>query len=253
MNEITLFKNVSFGSIRTVQIEGEIWFVAKDILIALGYAENSNPAKVMQAIPDEWKGVKQIHTPGGMQKVLTLKEQGLYFFLGRSDKPKALPFQKWVAGDVIVSIRKTGSYGVFTDMLPKNFPEALRALAQSEEEKARLEQENKILIPKAQGYDRVALSEGSMNLTRAAKVLDVRPKQLTDFLSENKWIYRKAGNGRWLAYQDKIQAGYLTHKVYQRTLDDGTERCDEQVLIKPKGLAKLSSILTIGDTKELFH
>ena len=88
----------------------------------------------------------------------------------------------------------------------------------AEEERARLEKENKELAPKAQGFDRVALSEGSMNLTRAAKVLDVQPRVLIDFMSQNKWIYRKAGNGRWLAYQDKIQSGYLTHKIYQRIL-----------------------------------
>ncbi len=167
MNEITLFENVSFGSIRTVQIDGEIWFVAKDILIALGYAENSNPAKVMQAIPDEWKGVKQIHTPGGVQKVLILKEQGLYFFLGRSDKPKALPFQKWVAGDVIVSIRKTGSYGAFADMLPKNFPEALRALAKSEEEKEVLKIER----------DKAIRAKGQISSSREAKALNMLSQQ----------------------------------------------------------------------------
>lgn len=121
--------------------------------------------------------------------------------------------------------------------------EILQIAMNAEEERARLEKENKELAPKAQGFDRVALSEGSMNLTRAAKVLDVQPRVLIDFMSQNKWIYRKAGNGRWLAYQDKIQSGYLTHKIYQRILDDGTERCDEQVLIKPKGLTRLSTIL----------
>lgn len=64
----------------------------------------------MQSVPDIWKGNKRIITPGGEQEMLCLSEQGLYFFLGRSDKPKALPYQMWVVGNVIPSIRKTGNY-----------------------------------------------------------------------------------------------------------------------------------------------
>lgn len=90
--------------------DGEIIFVAQDVLRALDYSESSYPAKVLQSVPDEWKGVNPIHTLGGVQEVLHLTEQGLYFFICRSDKPKALPFQKWIAGEVIPSIRKTGRY-----------------------------------------------------------------------------------------------------------------------------------------------
>lgn len=98
------------NAVRTIAENGEIWFVAKDVLTSLDYSESSNPAKVTQNIPEEWKGVKLIHTLGGNQKLLMISEQGLYFFLGRSDKPKALPFQKWLAGEVLPSIRKTGAY-----------------------------------------------------------------------------------------------------------------------------------------------
>ncbi|CAK0754896.1 hypothetical protein CCP4SC76_2580001 [Gammaproteobacteria bacterium] len=57
-------------------------------------------------------GVRSVLTPGGIQEINILREQGLYFFLGRSDKPGALPLQKWVAGEVIPSIRKTGQYAL---------------------------------------------------------------------------------------------------------------------------------------------
>lgn len=88
---------------------GEPLFVAKDVAIALGYAEASNPARLFQGVPHEWKGVKPIHTPGGNQPMQVITEQGLYFFLGRSDKPKALPFQKWLAGEVLPAIRRTAA------------------------------------------------------------------------------------------------------------------------------------------------
>ncbi|AIC11216.1 hypothetical protein D934_06285 [Xylella fastidiosa subsp. sandyi Ann-1] len=97
-------------AVRVVMRDGNPWFVAKDVMDALDYAETSNPARVTEHIPSEWKGVNPIHTLGGEQKLLCLAEPGLYFFLGRSDKPKALPFQKWLAGEVLPSIRKTGSY-----------------------------------------------------------------------------------------------------------------------------------------------
>lgn len=111
MSSLTPF---SFDSreIRVLTIAGDPWFVAKDVAEALEYSESSNPARLFASVPDEWKGVNPIHTLGGIQEMLTLSEPGLYFFLGRSDKPKALPFQKWAAGEVFPTIRKTGGYAL---------------------------------------------------------------------------------------------------------------------------------------------
>ncbi|WP_393919528.1 BRO-N domain-containing protein [Xylella fastidiosa] len=104
-------------AVRVVMRDGNPWFVAKDVMDALDYAATSNPARVTEHIPSEWKGVNPIHTLGGEQKLLCLAEPGLYFFLGRSDKPKALPFQKWLAGEVLPSIRKTGGYSTTGTMV----------------------------------------------------------------------------------------------------------------------------------------
>lgn len=98
------------NQVRTAIVEGEPWFAVKDIIRALDYSKASAPAKLVDAVPVQWKGVNPIHTPGGSQKLLMLSEQGLYFFLGRSDKPKALPFQMWLAGEVLPAIRKHGTY-----------------------------------------------------------------------------------------------------------------------------------------------
>jgi prophage antirepressor-like protein/phage anti-repressor protein len=96
--------------VRGTWIGGEPWWVAADVLQGLDYAENSKPSRVMAHVPEPWKGVNRIHTPGGEQEMLLISEQGLYFFLGRSDKPKALPFQMYYAGEVLPAIRKTGRY-----------------------------------------------------------------------------------------------------------------------------------------------
>ena len=91
---------------------GQPWFVAKDVLKTLGYAGDYNPSRALQAVPQEWKGVQRMHTLGGEQDMLTLSEPGLYFFVARSDKPRALPFQKWLAGEVLPSLRRLGRYAL---------------------------------------------------------------------------------------------------------------------------------------------
>lgn len=114
MNDIQLYDNGVFSS-RVIQDEdGQIWFAARDVAIALGYSQESieTPGKLFGHVPEIWKGRKRIPTPGGEQNMLCLSEQGLYFFLGRSDKEKALPYQMWIAGDVVPSIRQTGSYSL---------------------------------------------------------------------------------------------------------------------------------------------
>lgn len=113
MNEIQTYNNEQFGTVRTVTVDGEPWFCGKDVLKALEYSEGSmsNLGTVFGAVPDQWKDRKPFTTSGGVQEILCISEQGLYFFLGRSNKSKALPYQMWIAGEVIPSIRKTGSYG----------------------------------------------------------------------------------------------------------------------------------------------
>lgn len=109
MTSLTPF---SFDSreIRVLTVNNEPWFVAKDVAEALEYTRfDSN---LINHVPDEWKGMNPIRTPSGIQEMWCLSEPGLYFFLNRSDKPKALPFQKWAAGEVFPAIRKTGSYAL---------------------------------------------------------------------------------------------------------------------------------------------
>jgi prophage antirepressor-like protein len=102
----------NFGKqqVRTLLVGSDPWFSVQDILRSLDYNDSYKPARAAAHVPDQWKGVHRLHTLGGTQQALMLSEQGLYFFIGRSDKPKALPFQMWLAGEVLPAIRKTGSY-----------------------------------------------------------------------------------------------------------------------------------------------
>ena len=138
MNELQIFKNNNF-SVRTIEDNGEIWFVAKDVVEALGYSEWRN--NLIKSVPEFWKGAKRICTLGGEQEMLCLSEQGLYFFLGRSDKKAALPYQMWIAGEVVPSIRKTGSYGRNLELDIRAAEVLQKISTSSQEERERIDHE----------------------------------------------------------------------------------------------------------------
>ena len=97
------------------------------------------------------------------------------------------------------------------------------------------------LTPKAAALDRIATrSEGAMNMTNAAKTLQVPPQQFIRWLAANDWIYRRAGGSEWIAYQDRLKSGVLEHKTATVECTDGSERVCTQVLVTAKGLATLS-------------
>ena len=89
--------NYEGNEVRTVIINNEPWFVAKDVAEVLDYTWNGTSR--IAHVPTQWRGVTSVVTPSGEQEMTILSEQGLYFFLGRSDKAKALPFQIWIAGE----------------------------------------------------------------------------------------------------------------------------------------------------------
>lgn len=117
---------------------------------------------------------------------------------------------------------------------------AARAWADQVESRQMAETKLALVAPKAEALDRIADADGTMNLTLAAKALQAQPKKLFNWLREKHWIYRRPGGSGNIAYQDKIQAGLLTHKVTTVQREDGTDKVVEQVLVTGKGLAKLA-------------
>jgi len=131
-----------------------------------------------------------VDTIGRSQEMTIINESGLYSLILRSRKPEAKRFKKWVTSEVLPSIRKTGGYMV---SIPNETPEQIlsRALLLAKDTMDRQTQEIAELKPKADGYDLIATSEGSMNITNTAKHLQIRPTDLFNYLSSNKWIYRR--------------------------------------------------------------
>ena len=108
MSELEIFNNEEFGQVRSVEVEGEPYFVAKDIAIALGY---SNPRKaIIDHVDEEDKGVTKCDTLGGAQEITIINESGLYSLILSSKLPSAKEFKRWITSDVLPKIRKTGGY-----------------------------------------------------------------------------------------------------------------------------------------------
>lgn len=127
--------------------------------------------------------------------------------------------------------------------IPQTLPEALRLAADLADQNSQLSATVADQAPKVEALDRIAAAEGALSLMAAAKSLQVRPIKFCESLRQMGWIYRRTGGKSNLGYQDKVQAGWLTHKVCRLERPDGSEKVVEQVLVTPKGLTKLATLL----------
>lgn len=208
MHEIQIFNNEEFGQIRTVEIDGEPWFVATDIAKALGYRMASD---MTRRIDDEDKGTRKVRTIRGEQDVTVINESGLYSSILGSNIPSAKKFKHWVTSEVLPTIRKTGGY-----QLPQTYAEALRALADKAEEAERLSIENLEMKPKAEFYDQVTDSKDAFDMKDVANVLNmgIGRNTLFRFLREQKVL---TSDNR--PYQEYIDRGYF--RVIEQKYDRG--------------------------------
>lgn len=121
-NEVQLFENAEFGKIRTLVLNGEPWFVGKDVAMALGYGEGKSLANaVAKHVDKEDKGVTELMTPGGKQNMVIVNESGLYALIFGSKLESAKRFKHWVTSEVLPAIRKTGTYS----LTPQNHMELM--------------------------------------------------------------------------------------------------------------------------------
>lgn len=110
MNELQIF-NFHEQELRTIERDGNLWWVLKDVCEAV---ELGSPHKVAERLDEDEKGRNLIPTPGGPQEMTIINESGLYNVILRSDKPEAKEFKRWVTHDVLPTLRQTGSYVINT-------------------------------------------------------------------------------------------------------------------------------------------
>lgn len=106
MNKLQKFTDEEFGEIRTVTIDGEPYFVGKDVAEALGYAKPTDA--VRKRVEDEDRGISKMETPSGFQDLVVINESGLYALIFGSKLESARKFKHWVTSEVLPSIRQTG-------------------------------------------------------------------------------------------------------------------------------------------------
>lgn len=110
MNDLQIFSNPEFGSVRCIEKDGEEWFVGRDVATILGYERPTDA--VRKHVDEEDRGFSKITTPSGTQEMTVINESGLYNLIFSSKLPSARKFKKWITSEVIPSIRKSGSYGI---------------------------------------------------------------------------------------------------------------------------------------------
>lgn len=215
---IEIFRNSEFKDIRTMVINGEPWFVGKDIAENLGYANTRDALN--RHVDKEDKGVENHDTHGGNQQLIVINESGLYSLILSSKLPQAKNFKRWVTSEVLPSIRSHGMYA--TDELldnPDLFILVLEELKRERQEKLILKQQNLEMKPKASYYDIVLSCKETVAITVIAKDYGWSARKMNKKLHE-LGIQFKQGN-IWLLYQDYAEEGYTCTKTYQFNKGNG--------------------------------
>ena len=251
MNELQIFKSSEFGQVRTLAIDGEPWFVGKDIAVALGYI-NTKDALSRHVDADD-KGGSRITTPSGEQEMTVINESGLYSLIMSSKLPTAKKFKHWVTSEVLPTIRKHGGY-----LTPEKVeevllnPDTLIKLAQrlKEETEARKYAELEAasakqvigeLKPKADYTDRILSSKGTVPTTAIAKDYGMSAKALNQKLHELRVIYRMGS--QWFLYAKYQARGYTHSKTFDFKHSDGRPDCKMQTEWTQKGRLFLYQLL----------
>ena len=232
MNEIQIFNNEEFGSVRSLTVNGEPYFIGKDVAVALGY---ENPSKAVRDHVDEddkIMGVQNV-TPsivdslGREQYPTFINESGVYSLVFGSNLPSAKRFKKWVTSEVLPAIRKHGVF-VMDDIINNTdaLIEALQAFREERIRRRELEQENAVqrqqigeLSPKASYYDVVLQTPDLISISKIAKDYGKSAQWMNRYLKE-KGIQYKQGNV-WLLRQKYAEQGYTKSRTDVYTTGDG--------------------------------
>ena len=226
MNELQVFHNDEFGSVRTLTINGDPYFVGKDVADILGYS-NSRDA-LSRHVDDEDKNSVVIHDgiPGNPNQVV-INESGLYSLILSSKLPAAKRFKRWVTAEVLPSIRRHGMYAI--DEIIAN-PDlgiaALQALKAEREKRIALTaqvamqtQQIAEMKPKVSYYDLVLSCPDALPITILAKDYGWTAQQMNRFLHDQGVQYKLQKT--WLLYARYQDKGYTHSETYPYTDHNG--------------------------------
>lgn len=234
MNKVTIFKYEENKPVRIMNINGEPWFVLKDVCDALGL---STPARVAERLDsDEVSQAHLIDSVGRSQEMTIISESGLYNVILRSDKPEAKPFRKWVTAVVLPSIRKNGGYIAGQEelspqeLMAKALLVAQKTLTDRDTRIKELTAQNQIMQPKAEYFDELVARNLLTNFRETAKELGIKEKDFIGWLLDHRYVYRDQKN-KLMPYAAKNN-GLFEVKEGKGRHNDWT---GTQTLITPKG------------------
>lgn len=197
MNELKVFENPEFGRVRTVSVDNEPWFFAKDVCDALSIATNHVRESLDE---DEVSNLRstEIGPEFGGKAPLIVSEAGLYSLILKSRKPEAKAFKRWITHDVIPAIRKTGGYHVPqspAEQMAQGILAAQKLLAERDATIAKQNEQIAVLTPKGIFADAVTASKTSILVGGLAKLIkqqgiDIGQKRLFAWMRENGFLIK---------------------------------------------------------------
>ena len=241
MNNLQVF-NYNGNEVRTIQKDGEPWWVLKDVCEVLGL---SSPHKVFDRLDEDEKGRNQIPTPGGEQEMTVINESGLYNVILRSDKPEAKPFRKWVTSEVLPSIRKHGAY-----MTPQKIEEALlnpdtiiklaTNLKAEREKRMELERQAEKDKPLVTFANSVSVAKASILVGELAKLLkqngiEMGQNRLFTWMRENGYLISRKGADYNMPTQRSMEMELFEIKLTTISHGDGHTSLNKTPKVTGKG------------------
>lgn len=239
MNEIKIFDNPEFGKVRTMEINGEPYFVGKDVAIILGYAK---PENALTTHVDGDDTLKQGVTDnlGRAQNTTLINESGLYSLILSSKLPKAKEFKRWVTSEVLPSIRKHGAYAVDELLNDPEFAiKTFTALKEERERSKRLSEQIEADKPKVIFADSVSAAKSSILVGDLAKLLkqngiNIGQNRLFEWLRQKGYLI-KGGSSKNMPTQKAAEMGLFEVKVSTVNNPDGSIRETKTTKVTGKG------------------
>lgn len=244
MNNLQIFDSPDFGQIRTIQQNGEPWFVGKDVAKILGYERADNA--IRNHVDDEDKLMHQISASGQNREMYIINESGLYSLILSSKMPKAKEFKRWVTSEVIPAIRKTGGYIAgsenMTDaeIMAKAVLVAQSTIQQRDQRIKELECDVAAAKPKVLFADAVSASDSTILIGDLAKLIKqnghpIGQKRLFCWMREQGYLIKRQGADYNSPTQRAMEMGLFKIKETAISHSDGHVSVSKTTKVTGKG------------------
>ena len=242
MNELKIFENPDFGKVRTMEINGEPYFVGKDVAEILGY-NNTKDAIATHVDADDRAVIQRsenttLEIPN--RGLTVINESGLYSLILSSKLPKAKEFKRWVTSEVLPSIRKHGAYAVDELLNDPEFAiKTFTALKEERERSKRLSEQIEADKPKVIFADSVSAAKSSILIGDLAKILkqngiNIGQNRLFEWFRQNGFLI-KSGSSKNMPTQKAAEMGLFEVKVSTVNNPDGSIRETKTTKVTGKG------------------